>query len=54
MLAQKNVTYCTEVDALLELVRVLVVDIKTKKSIGDDLKDLVGPFITAVSSLGDL
>lgn len=54
MISQKTVNYCTEVDSLLELVRILIVDIKAKKSIGQDLEDLVAPFIKSVSSLGDL
>lgn len=53
-LSTKQVTYCTEVDALLELVRVLIVDIKAKKTVGQDLQDLVAPFIAAVTTLGDL
>ena len=54
MISQKQVTYCTEVDALLGLVVQLLSDIKAKKSVGEDIADLLPPFAIAIGKLGDL
>jgi len=52
--AQKTVSYCTEVDNLLGLVTGAVGEVKSGKSVTQVVEDMIPSFVAALQGLGDL